>query len=86
MNIRRRPMQVGQPPAEQQKATEGQGVGVDDPGQVVWLMCRSRPIVGSATFVIEASITIMNCVSASRASARFLWLCVSSEGMMTEAF
>src|ERR1700739_4014435 len=41
-------------------------------------MCRSRPIVGSATFVIDASITIMNWVSESSRSARFLARGVSS--------
>ena len=34
-------------------------------------MFSARPIDGSATFTIEASITITNCVIASRSRARF---------------
>ena len=35
MKSLRRPEEVGEAPAEQQEAAEGEGVGVDDPGEVV---------------------------------------------------
>ena len=53
--------QVAGAAAEQQKAAEHEGVGVDDPLQVALGQVEVLWIDGSATFTIVASRTTMNC-------------------------
>ena len=58
--IRLGPEQVAHPSGQQQQPAEGDQVGVDDPGQRRWEKCRSRWMVGRATFTTVASSTIMS--------------------------
>ena len=58
--------QVAGAAAEQQKAAEHEGIGVDDPLQVAPERWRSLWIDGSATFTIVASSTTMNCATQIR--------------------
>ena len=58
---RRWPIRSPSPPGQQQKAAEGDHVGVDHPGELRrWEKPRSSWIVGSATLTIVASSTIIS--------------------------
>ncbi len=61
--------EVGEAAAEEQEAAECEDVGVDDPGEAVLVELEVLPIVGSATFTIEASRMTTNCAMQRSASA-----------------
>ena len=71
MNMRRRPSRSDSRPPSSRKPPNVSVYALTTHERSVLEKCSALPIEGSATLTIEASITITNCVVASRRSARF---------------
>ena len=80
MNIRLRPSRSASRPPSSRKPPNVSVYAFTTHERSVRAKWRCVPIDGSATFTIEASITITNCVIASSSSARFFARGVYSGG------
>jgi hypothetical protein len=69
MNIRRRPIRSARRPPRSRKPPKVRVYALTTHERSLWVKDRARPIEGRATLTIDASMTITNCVMASRASA-----------------
>ena len=80
MNMRLRPSRSASRPPSSRKPPKVSVYAFTTHERSVRAKCSCLPIDGSATFTIEASITITNCVIASSSSAKFLARGVYSGG------
>ena len=71
MNIRLRPSRSAIRPPSNRKPPKVSAYALTTHERSVREKCSARPIDGSATLTIEASITTTNSVTASSSSARF---------------